>query len=76
MLFVSPVTSHVFAPVVVQVFAPGEDVTVYPVIEVPPSDAGAFHETVATVEPGTAETESGAVGVKKVVIRKLLISEA
>ena len=41
MPLVSPTTEQVSAPVVVQVFAPGDEVTVYPVIAEPPFDAGA-----------------------------------
>lgn len=41
---------------------PGEDVTVYPVIAVPPLLAGAVHDTVATLLPGVADTAVGAPG--------------
>ena len=42
---VSPVTSH-DVDAVVQVAPPGVAVTVYPVIDAPPSSAGAAHDTV------------------------------
>ncbi|WP_369832192.1 hypothetical protein [Blastococcus sp. TF02-8] len=43
------------APVVVQVAPPGEAVTVYPVIALPPSLAGAVQLTDALVCPAVAE---------------------
>jgi hypothetical protein len=46
-LFVRPDTVHVVAPVVVQVALPGEEVTVYPVMGVPPVLAGAVQETTS-----------------------------
>ena len=42
---VSPVTSH-DVDAVSQVWLPGVAVTVYPVIDAPPSSAGAVHDTV------------------------------
>ena len=60
---VRPVTEQVSAVVVVQVFAPGDEVTVYPVIAEPPVLAGAVQETVDVVfrfdEP---RTDVGAPG--------------
>jgi hypothetical protein len=54
---------HVVAPVVVQVLAPGLDVTVYPVMGVPPVDAGAVHDTGAEAFwPPVAVTPVGADG--------------
>ena len=41
---------------------PVEEVTVYPVIAEPPSDAGAVQETVADALSGTADTPVGASG--------------
>jgi hypothetical protein len=60
--FVRPVTLQVSAPVVVHVLPPGEDVTVYPVIGVPPFAAGASHETITFVSPETPVTPVGAPG--------------
>jgi hypothetical protein len=40
----------------------GDEVTVYPVIDAPPSDAGALNVTVAWVLPATAEIAVGAPG--------------
>ena len=40
----------------------GEDVTVYPEIALPPSEAGADHETVACPFPAAADTPVGALG--------------
>jgi hypothetical protein len=45
--FVNPVTVALVAPVVDAVKPPGDDVTVYPVIAVPPLLAGAVHDTDA-----------------------------
>jgi hypothetical protein len=63
--FVRPVTEQVVAPVVVQVFAPGDEVTVYPVMVAPPLLDGAVHETVDVVlrfdEPATAVGLPGTV---------------
>ncbi len=49
-------------PAVVAVKPPGEDVTVYCVIDAPPLDAGAVHETVASALPLAAYTPIGAPG--------------
>ena len=59
---VRPTTAADVAPAVVAVTLPGDDVTVYMVIALPPSDDGAVHETVACVSPGTALTAVGAPG--------------
>jgi hypothetical protein len=58
---VSPVTVHVVAVVVVQVNEPGDEVTVYPVIALPPVD-GAVHDTTTWVLPNTPDTPVGAAG--------------
>ena len=50
------------APAVVAVKLPGDDVTVYVVIVLPPLDAGAAQLTVACALPGTAVTPVGAPG--------------
>src|SRR5438270_450774 len=42
--------------------SPFDDVNVYPVIGVPPSDAGATHVTVAEPSPGVAVMPDGAPG--------------
>jgi len=59
---VNPVTVAVSAPVVVAVFDPGLDVTVYPLIAEPPLDDGATHDTVTAVLAATPVTEVGAPG--------------
>ena len=41
---------------------PGDDVTVYPVIVLPPLEAGATKVTVAWVLPGVAAADVGAPG--------------
>ena len=58
---VSPVTVIGFV-VPVAVIPPGLDVTVYDVIGLPPSDAGAVKSTAAAVLPGTAVTIVGTPG--------------
>jgi hypothetical protein len=58
---VRPGTITEVAPVVVAVPPAGSDVTVYPVIGLPPLD-GAVHETVAVVSPALADTPVGAAG--------------
>ena len=68
MPLVRPVTVHDVAPEVVQLFAPGEDVTVYPVIAEPPSVNGALQERVASVFPGTATTLVGTLGIVRGVM--------
>ena len=50
------------APVVVAVLLPGDEVTVYPVIALPPSDTGAVHDTDACALPATAVTPVGEPG--------------
>lgn len=62
MPFVKPVTLQVNAPVVVQVFPPGLDVTVYLVMTAPPLSVGADHATVAEATPAVAVTLVGAPG--------------
>jgi hypothetical protein len=47
---------------VLQVAPPGDAVTVYPVIDLPPLLAGAVHETAAEALPGVADTDVGAPG--------------
>jgi len=49
-------------PLVVAVTPPGSDVTVYSVIGLPPSEAGAVHETNAETSLGIANTSVGASG--------------
>jgi hypothetical protein len=56
------VTAHDIAPVVVHVLAPGELVTVYPVIALEPLEAGADQEMRACPAPGVAVTPVGAPG--------------
>jgi hypothetical protein len=47
---------------VVQVAPPGDAVTVYPVIDLPPLLTGAVHETAAEALPGVADTDVGTPG--------------
>jgi hypothetical protein len=47
---------------VVEVTPPGSDVTVYSVIGLPPSEAGAVHETNALTSSGIADTLVGTSG--------------
>jgi hypothetical protein len=49
-------------PVVVAVTPPGDEMTVYPVIALPPLEAGAVHETNALRSPDIADTSIGASG--------------
>ena len=49
-------------PVVVAVTSPGAEVTVYSVIGLPPSEAGAVHETTAETSVGVADTSVGVSG--------------
>ncbi len=61
--FVRPVTTAVVVePPTVAVMPPGLEVTVYPVIGLPPSLAGAVHETPAWALPRTAVMPVGAPG--------------
>ena len=61
MPFVRPVTVQLVDEVV-QVNEPGDEVTVYPVIELPPVDAGADQDTATCVLPEIPDTEVGAPG--------------
>jgi hypothetical protein len=58
--FMRPATVQEVAVVAVQVRPPGEAVTVYPVIEIPPSLTGAIHEI--TDEAFAAEVAETSVG--------------
>ena len=58
---VRPVTVQL-VDAVVQVNEPGEDVTLYPVIDEPPELDGALHDTVTCVLPDVPETAVGAPG--------------
>ena len=69
--FVRPVTLHVSAPVVEHDAPPGLAVTVYAVIALPPSDAGASHDTVASALPATAVTDCGDSGAERMVYRMM-----
>jgi len=59
---VRPVTVQLVVEVV-QVNEPGADVTVYPVMALPPLEAGATHDTTACAFPDTADTDLGTPGV-------------
>ena len=50
--------------VVVAVTPSGSEVTVYSVIGLPPSEAGAVHETTARTSCGVADTPLGAPGTR------------
>jgi len=60
--FVSPLTVQLVVTVV-QMKDPGVEVTVYPVIALPPVDAGAIQDTTACAFPDTADTDLGTPGV-------------
>ena len=60
--FIRPATSQYWVPVVEQVLPSGSDVAVYPVIDVPPLDAGTDQVTRAEVSKPVAETAVGAPG--------------
>ncbi|GAA3406271.1 hypothetical protein GCM10020370_32650 [Paenibacillus hodogayensis] len=60
--FVNPVTVTGLAVVLVPMIPPGLDVTVYSVIALPPSLAGASKLTVAVPLPAVAVTFVGALG--------------
>jgi hypothetical protein len=53
------------APVVEAVTPPGDDVTVYPVMALPPFDAGGDQVTVAEALPPVALADVGAPGLVK-----------
>jgi hypothetical protein len=60
--FVRPVMAQLVAPAVEQVNAPGLAVAVYPVIELPPFDAGAVQDRDTWASPGVAVLSVGAPG--------------
>jgi len=60
--FERPVTVQLVVDVV-QVNEPGVDVTVYPVVGLPPVEEGAIHDTAASAFPDTADTDLGTPGV-------------
>jgi len=59
---VNPDTTHDVSEVVQLFEESSKAVTVYPVMAVPPFDTGAFHDTVASEFPATANTPIGALG--------------
>ncbi len=61
----SPPIVHLSAPVVAQVFPPGDAVAVYPVTALPPLEAGADQLTWAEEREGTAATPVGAPGTDR-----------
>jgi hypothetical protein len=61
--FVRPETVQKSAPPVVQLREPGELVAVYPLIGLPPLEAGAVHDTRAEALPAMAVTFWGAEGL-------------
>ena len=64
MPLVKPVTvcERLVLPALLSTPPPGDDVTVYPVIVLPPLEAGATNVTVACALPGVAEADVGAPG--------------
>jgi len=83
--FVRPRTVQVKSPVVVQVFAPGDDVTVYPVIEAPPFETGAAQETtdlpsayeVALTrvgEPATIDGRASAEALEAILVPRAFVA--
>ena len=72
---VRPFTVHDVVPVVVQRKAPGEEVAVYPVMAVPPVEAGAVHDTteealafeVAVTTVGAPGTVAGVAAAEAAV---------
>jgi hypothetical protein len=62
-------------PVPVFVVLPAEQVTVYPVIALPPLDAGAVKLTVACAFPAVAVTAVGAPGTDAVLVGVTLAAE-
>jgi hypothetical protein len=60
----------------VAVMPPGTDVTVYPVIALPPLDAGAVKLTVACALPPTAVTAVGAPGAVAIGVMLLDATDA
>lgn len=61
-MLVKPLTVHDVAPVVVHWKPPGDEVTVYPVIAVPPLSVGAVQLIDADASPPVAITLVGAPG--------------
>src|SRR5438552_7064332 len=62
--FVSPVMrAEVVAPSTLTLLPTGAEVTVYPVMGLPPSEAGSDHVTVARPSPAAAMTSVGGDGV-------------
>lgn len=71
-----PVTLQERAPTLqVQVFPPGEAVTVYFVITAPPFDNGANHDTVTEPFAATPVTERGAPGIVRGVTPRLGVDD-
>ena len=61
-------------PVAVTVIFPGTVVTIYPVIELPPSLVGAVKLTVACPSPATAVTFVGAPGASSSARLQVLLA--
>ena len=61
------IAADVAEPVVVTMKLPGDDVTVYPAMELLPVSAEAAHVTVADASPAVAATLVGALGGAAVV---------
>ena len=61
MPFVRPLTVHEVVAVAHE-NEPGDDVTVYPVIALPPFDDGAVQETTTEESPNTPDTPVGTLG--------------
>src|SRR3954464_13067919 len=63
--WVRPATVALVAPMTLAVRPPGEEVTVYPVMALPPLDAGAVQLTLACALPAVAVTPVGAPGTPR-----------
>ena len=85
MPFVRPSTVQVRSPVVVQVLAPGDEVTVYPVMGAPPFEPGAVQDTtdwpfayeVALTrvgEPATIEGRAAAEALETALVPRAFVA--
>jgi len=71
---VRPVTVHEVVAVV-HVNPPGDDVTVYAVMALPPSETGTDQVTTTEDAPDTPETDRGALGVVAGVIEEVGLAD-
>ena len=68
--FERPAMAQLVAPAVEHVDPPGLAVAVYPVIELPPFDAGADHDRDTWLSPGVAVLSAGAPGMVRGVAER------